>query len=71
MRAMEDAYFVEEHNSDAAALAFTCFCSKKLLKQCLNIAPLNVRADRVSIDCFERSLMLSLHCPNSTTYWYQ
>ena len=66
---MEDTNFVEEHNSDAAALAFTDFCAK-LLKQCVNVAPLNVRADRVSTDCFERSLMLSLHCSHSTIYWY-
>ena len=66
---MEDTNFVEEHNSDAAALAFTDFCAK-LLKQCLNIASLNVRADRVSTDCFERTLMLSLHCNNGTIYRY-
>ena len=66
---MKDANFVEEHNSDAAALAFTDFCAK-LLKQCLNIAPMNVRVDRVSTDCFERSLMLSPQCSHSTIYWY-
>ena len=57
---MEDTNFVEEHDSDAAALAFTDFCAK-LLKQCLNIAPLNVRVDRVSADCFEGSLVSSLN----------
>ena len=66
---MEDANFVEEHYSDAAALAFADFCAK-LLKQCLNVAPLNIRAQRMSTDCLKRSLMLSLPCSNSTIYWY-
>ena len=66
---MEDANFVEKHYSDAAAFALTDFCAK-LLKQCLNIAPLNIRAYRVSTDCFERSLVLSLHWTHSTIYWY-
>ena len=47
---MEDANFVEEHDSDTAALTFTDFCAN-LLKQCLNIAPLNVRTDWVSALC--------------------
>ena len=66
---MEDTNFVEEHNSNAATLAFTDFCAK-LLKQRLDIAPLNVRAHRVNADRFERSLVLSLHRTHSTIYWY-
>ena len=66
---MEDANFVEEHYGNAAALAFADFCAK-LPKQSLDVAPLNVRADRVSADCFERSSMLLLHCANGTIYWY-
>ena len=54
---MEDANFVKEHDSDAATLAFTDFRSK-LLKQCLNIAPLNVRVDRVSALCSARFSLL-------------
>ena len=57
---MEDANFVEEHNSDAAAFVFTDF-RPKLLKRCLNVAPLNICAHRMSTDCFEGSLVLSLH----------
>ena len=66
---MEDANFVEEHYRNAATLAFTDF-RPKLLKQCLNVAPLNVRAHRMSTDCFEGSLVLSLHSTHSTIYWY-
>ena len=66
---MEDTNFVEEHHRNTATLAFTDFCAK-LLKQSLDIAPLNIRAHRMSTDCFERSLVLSLHCSDGTIYWY-
>ncbi len=60
MRSMEDANFVEQENSDAAAFALADFGSK-FLKKSFNVTPMKICTDRVSEDEFKRALMLSLH----------
>ena len=57
---MKDTHFIEQDDSYTAAFPFTDF-GPKLLQKPFNVAPLNIGTDRMSADCFKRSLMLSLH----------
>ena len=66
---MEYAHFVEKHNRNAAALAFTDFRAEAA-EEGFDVLPGDVRAGRVREDSFQCSLMRSLHGwmvpPNST-----
>ena len=57
---MEDTNFFEEHNSDAAALAFTDYRAETY-EECLDVLPGDVRAGRVCEDCFQSPLMRAFH----------
>ena len=66
---MEDTNFVEQDDGDAASFTFANL-SPEFLEKRLDIPPLNIRADRVSTDSLESSLVLPLHSSNGTIKEY-
>ena len=57
---MEDSNLAEQDYGDAISFAFDDF-GPEFAEKAFNVAPLNVRADRMGVDRRQRSLVRSLH----------
>ena len=57
---MEDSNLAEQDYGDATSFAFNDFGHENA-KETFNVAPLDVRAERMGVDRLQRSLVRSLH----------
>ena len=69
MRTVEDTNFVEQDDGDAASFTFADL-GPEIQEQRLDIAPLNVCADRMRTYDLKRSLVLPFHMNNGTIKEY-